>query len=59
MGVVLNKKVGDRVCAGETLAYIHAADELSAQKAAASLKDCFEFSAEPVERGRFIKNIVF
>ena len=59
VGVVLNKKVGDRVCAGETLAYIHAADELSAQKAAAALRDCFEFSAEPVERDRFIKNIVF
>ena len=59
VGVVLCKKVGDRVCAGEPLAYIHAADVAAAEKAAATLRECYSFSQEPVVRGKFIKNIIF
>ena len=58
VGVVLKKKVGEYVKAGESLAQIHAADDKSAAKAAEALLDCFKFSKEPVLRPRFIKDIV-
>ena len=58
VGVVLKKKVGDRVEAGESLGVIHAANEEKAAEAAALLHDCFEFSDTPVEPAPFIKEIV-
>ena len=58
VGVVLKKKVGQFVARGECLAEIHAADEVSAQKAKEALLSCFSFSSEPVSCGRFIKGIV-
>lgn len=59
VGVILEKKVGDHVAAGETLATIHASHTASAEKAAVALMDCFEFSESPVVRTKFIKNIIF
>ena len=58
VGVVLKKKVGEFVRAGESLAQIHAADEAAAEKAAANLLGCFEFSEEAVVRPKFIKDII-
>jgi pyrimidine-nucleoside phosphorylase len=58
VGVVLNKKVGDRVEPGESLGTIHASDPEKAAQAAALLRDCFELSDEPVERPAFIKDII-
>ena len=58
VGVVLNKKVGDTVRAGESLATIHASSEEKAKEAAAMLQDCYVFSDEPVTRPAFIKQIV-
>ena len=58
VGVVLHKKVGDRVEAGQSLATIHAADDESARRAAAALRDCYTLSDTPVERAPFIKDIV-
>ena len=58
VGVVLNKKVGDRVEAGESLGTVHASDETKAAEAAELLKKCYRFSAEPVARSAFIKGIV-
>ena len=58
VGVVLKKKVGEFVKRGESLAQIHAASDEAAEKAAKTLMDCFKFSAEPVVRPRFIKDIV-
>ena len=58
VGVILHKKVADRVAAGESLATVHAADEASAQAAASSLLACYEFSDEPVEKPPFIKDII-
>ena len=58
VGVVLNKKVGDAVKTGESLAVIHAASEEKAQEAARMLLGCYEFSAEPVKRPAFIKQVV-
>lgn len=58
VGVVLNKKVGDRVEAGESLGVIHAPNEEKAGEAAALLRACFKLSREPVETPAFIKAIL-
>ncbi len=58
VGLVLKKKVGDRVEAGESLATIHAQNLESAQKAAEMLKGCYSLASEPVEKPTFIKGIV-
>ena len=58
VGVILHKKVGDKVEKGEILATIHASSEEKAQEAAKLLRDCYQFSDAPVERPAFIKAIV-
>ena len=58
VGVVLKKKVGDRVEKGESLGTIHASDSQRGAEAYSMLRDCFEFSAEPVKTPPFIKAIV-
>ncbi len=58
VGLVLHKKVGDKVEAGESLATIHASCREKAEEAAGLLRDCFRFSDAPVERSSFIKAIV-
>ena len=58
VGLVLHKKVGDKVEPGESLATIHAASQEKAEEAAGLLRDCFQFSPVPVERSSFIKAIV-
>ena len=58
VGVVLHKKVGDRVEPGESLATIHASDERKAAEAAELLKNCYTLSQSPVEKAPFIKAVV-
>ena len=58
VGLVLHKKVGDRVEKGERLATIHAATQDSAEKAVAALKACYTISETPREKPCFIKEIV-
>ena len=58
VGVVLAKKLGDRVEAGESLGTIHASSMEKAQEAAELLRGCYKFSAAPVKRPAFIKGIV-
>ena len=58
VGIVLEKKVGDRVNAGETLAVIHASDEGKAAEAAANLIKCYDFTKKPVSAPTFIKEIL-
>ena len=58
VGVVLHKKVGDRVEKGDSLATIHASDEKKAREAVALLRACYTLSEAPVEKPDFIKAIV-
>ncbi len=58
VGLVLNKKVGDRVEKGENLAVIHATSAEKARDAAAMLRAAYEFSDEPVVRPPFIKAVI-
>lgn len=58
VGVVLAKKVGDRVKLGEPLATIHANDAEKASEAEALLRRCFTISGTEPEPRRFIKGVV-
>ena len=58
VGLVLHKKVGDRVEQGESLGTIHASTREKAEEAARLLRACCTFSDEPVERPAFIKAII-
>ena len=58
VGVVLHKKVGDHVDAGEVLGTVHAASEKSAAEAAERLRSCYEIVSGRVRKKRFIKGIV-
>lgn len=58
VGVILKKKVGDEVKAGESLATIHAQSLEAAQKAAEMLNSCYTLVDHPVEKPAFIKGII-
>ena len=58
VGVVLVKKPGDAVRAGEMLAVIHAADEASAGRAADELRKCYVITDEPPKAAPFIKGVI-
>ena len=58
VGLVLAKKVGDRVEKGDVLATVHANDALKAETAVKDLLGCFEIVAEPLERPAFIKAVL-
>ncbi|MBQ9733053.1 MAG: pyrimidine-nucleoside phosphorylase, partial [Clostridia bacterium] len=58
VGVLLKKKLGDRVEKGESLATIHATSMEKAQQEAENLLACFELSDSEVRRPAFIKAIV-
>lgn len=58
VGVVIHKKVGDKVAAGESLATIHASDDDHAAAAERELRECFTVSETACEPVAFIKEIV-
>ena len=58
VGVVLQKKVGDRVEKGETLAVLHASGEEKARAEEWNLKSCYEICPDPVQKPELIKDIV-
>ena len=58
VGLILNKKAGDRVEAGESLGTIHATSMEKAEQAAELLRGCYTIVPDPVEKPAFIKGIV-
>ena len=48
IGIVMNKRVGDKVSKGETIAYIHASSEESAKEAGERLKKSITISQTEV-----------
>lgn len=58
VGVVLNKKVADRVETGDVLATVHANDQAKAEEALLRLRECFEFTETQITRPDFIKAIL-
>lgn len=58
VGLVLHKKVGDYVKAGESLAAIHANDRTKAEAAKERFLKAYTIVQEPVEKKKLIKGIV-
>lgn len=58
VGVIVEKKVGDAVKAGEPIAVIHAADEARWKAAEEELRACFTITDTKPAPVRFIKEIV-
>ena len=58
VGVLLLRKVGDRVEVGESLEVIHAADEASALRAAEELAGAYSIVPEKPVRPPFIRDII-
>lgn len=58
VGIVLKKKVGDKVSCGDSLGTIHAKNLEDAKKAAEMLDACYTVVPEQVEKAAFIKGIV-
>ena len=58
VGLVLRKKVGDYVNAGESLAVIHANDPEKLRQAKERVCNTYHFSEESVERPAFIKAVI-
>ena len=58
VGIVLNKKVGDRVEKGETLCFIHASNEKGKIEAVDNVKKAFNITAEKVAIPKTILGIV-
>ena len=58
VGIVLNKKIGDKIKVGDILAFIYANDEEKGNQAVQDMKKAYEFSELPVEREDIILGIV-
>ena len=58
VGVLLRKKVGDAVRAGESLAQIHASDPEKGKKAAEMFLDCCRLEDAPPAERAFVRGVV-
>lgn len=58
VGLLLKKKVGDKVSSGDTLAVIYATDALKAKAAEERFLKAYHFSDDPVEKASLIKGII-
>ena len=58
VGVILNKKVSDKVETGEVLAYIHANDEEKGKIAVEKLKEVYKISENQVEKQKHIIGVI-
>ena len=57
-GIVLNKKIGDEVEVGETLAYIHTNKQEKIEEATGKLKTAYTIGKTKPEKYKDILNIV-
>lgn len=58
VGILIRKKVGDAVRAGDTVAELYANDENKLQAAVSELKAAYSYSDTPVKKPRLIKRII-
>jgi len=59
VGIILNKKVSDKVDAGEILAYIHANDETKGKIAVEKLKQVYKISDSQIEKQEHIIGVIW
>lgn len=58
VGIILNKKISDKVQEGEVLAYIHANDKQKGKAAVAELLKAYKITEMPVQKEKYILGII-
>ena len=58
VGIVLNKKISDKVQKGDILAYVHANDEQKGKEAVEEMKKAYKISEIEVEKEKVILGVV-
>ena len=58
VGIILNKKISDKVEIGETLAYVYANDEEKAKQAVEDIQNAYRICSEQVEKPKYILEII-
>ena len=58
VGIIINKKIGDRVNVGDVLGFIHSDDIEVGNNAVKEIQNCYEFSDEYVEKQKHILGII-
>lgn len=58
VGIIVERKIADKVENGETLAYIHANDEEKGKEAARKLKETYKIIDQEVEPEKYILDII-
>ena len=58
VGIIVNKKISDKVAKGDILAYIHANDEEIGNKAVKDVNEAYQISKEQPETPRYILDII-
>lgn len=58
VGIYLNKKVGEKVAKGETVATVYANDDTKLKEGFERLCGAYSFSSDPVSKNKLIKGIV-
>lgn len=58
VGIILNKKISDKVKKGDILAYVHANDGEKGEEAADKIKDVYKISEMEVEKEKIILGII-
>lgn len=58
VGIIINKKIGDKVNVGDVLGFIHSDDIEVGNNAFKEMQNCYEFSDEYVEKQKHILGII-
>jgi pyrimidine-nucleoside phosphorylase len=58
VGIIINKKIGDKVNVGDLLGFIHSDDIEMGNNAVKEMRNCYEFSDEYVEKQKHILGII-
>lgn len=58
VGIIINKKIGDKVNVGDVLGFIHSDDIEVGNNAVKEMQNCYEFSDEFVEKQKHILGII-
>lgn len=58
VGIIINKKIGDKVNFGDVLGFIHSDDIEVGNNAVKEMQNCYEFSDEYVEKQKHILGII-
>lgn len=58
VGIIINKKIGDKINVGDVLGFIHSDDIEVGNNAVKEMQNCYEFSDEYVEKQKHILGII-